>query len=61
MYNGDGLLGESSSCKYVGIDIGGSGIDCGIGETGSSSASDGLVVPFGKGLTADALRSNGSG
>jgi hypothetical protein len=56
MYNGDGLDEESSSCRYVGIDIGGSGIDCGIGDGGS----------FGGPLLADALaemllRSNGSG
>ena len=35
MYNGDGLDEESSSCRYVGIDMGGRGMDCGIGDGGS--------------------------
>jgi hypothetical protein len=56
MYNGDGLDDDNSSCKYVGIDIGGRGIDCGIGEGGCSGA----VEPFATGLEL-VLRSSGSG
>jgi hypothetical protein len=57
MYNGDGRDDESSSCRYVGIDIGGRGMDCGIGDGGSIA--EGFNVPFAGGLTL--LRSKGSG
>lgn len=59
MYRGDGLDDASSSCKYVGIDIGGNGIDCAIGDGGGSGI-DALLKLSGKGFT-DGLRSNGSG
>jgi hypothetical protein len=36
MYNGDGSEEDNSSCKYVGIDSGGSGIDDGIGDGAGS-------------------------
>ncbi len=44
MYRGEGRVDDSSSCRYVGIDMGGSGIVCGIGEGGS--APDSLLVLF---------------
>ena len=37
MYNGEGLEEESSSCKNVGMDIGGIGMTSGIGEGGCCS------------------------
>lgn len=37
IYRGDGLDEESSSCKCVGMDMGGNGMDCGIGEGGESN------------------------
>jgi hypothetical protein len=58
MYNGDGLDEESSSCKYVGIDMGGRGIDCGTGDGGSFAA---LLLAFGVALVEMLLRSKGSG
>lgn len=39
MYSGLGRCPASSSCSSVGIDIGGSGIEGGIGEGGLGSAS----------------------
>ena len=57
MYNGDGRDDESSSCRYVGIDIGGSGIVCGIGD--GRSIAEGFSAPFAGDLTL--LRSKGSG
>lgn len=58
MYNGDGLDEESSSCKYVGIDMGGSGIDWGIGDGGSF---EGPLLAFEAALAEMLLRSKGSG
>ena len=58
MYNGDGLDEESSSCRYVGIDMGGRGIDCGMGDGGSFAAP---LLAFGVALVEMLLRSKGSG
>jgi len=58
MYSGDGRDEDNSSCKYVGIDIGGRGIDWGIGEGGSTP--DDLAVPL-ECFVAEKLRSRGSG
>ena len=44
MYNGLGRWPASSSCSRVGIDIGGSGIDCGMGDGGAGGAGFGLSV-----------------
>jgi len=42
MYRGEGRWDESSNCKYVGSDIGGSGMVLGIGEGITSSIIDRL-------------------
>ena len=57
MYNGDGLDEDISSCKYVGIDIGGRGIDCGIGDGGCSNNAGFFALDDG----LDWARSKGSG
>ena len=57
MYRGDGRDDESSSCKYVGIEVGGRGMDCGIGDGGCSGNGD-LFVP--KSLLAGCPISSGS-
>jgi len=56
MYNGDGLDEESSNWRYVGMDIGGKGMDCGIGEGGSFEGFLEVVA-----LVEIPFRSSGSG